>query len=211
MEAGKIKMKNKKLIGLCGRSGSGKSYVCSVFTDFGGLHLDTDKIYHDLLLPVDGELSPCTKEIAENFGFGVISPEKTPDRRRLGEVVFSDGEKLELLNRITHKYILKKTLDTVNASDAPFGVVDAPVLFESGFDKYCDFTVCVTADDEVCTERIMKRDKIDREKALLRLSNQLSREKLRELCDYEIVNGKGADVTERVRYILTETGLYHEL
>ena len=204
-------MKDRAVIGLCGRSGSGKSYVCKVFSSFGGLHLDTDRIYHDLLLPSDGVLSPCSAALSAAFGEDIIGEDMTPNSKKLGSIVFSDPEKLDLLNKITHKYIFEKTMQIVNETCAPFYVMDAPVLFESGFDKYCDFTVCVTADDEICIERIMKRDGADRERAVKRLSAQISVESLRERCDYEIVNNGTEDIGSRIKNILIETGLYHEI
>ncbi len=203
-------MNNKKIIGLCGRSGSGKGYVCRIFSSFGGLHLDTDRIYHSLLLPKDGVLSPCSTALAAAFGEDIIGEDMVPDRHRLGKIVFSDPAKLSVLNEITHKYIFQETMRTVESTDCTFYVMDAPVLFESGFDKYCDFTVCVTADDSVCIERIMKRDCIDRERAEARLASQKSVEELRALCDHEIVNDGINDVVSQIKSILTETGLHNE-
>lgn len=199
-------MKNRIMIGLCGRSGSGKSYVCRIFEELRGLHLDTDRIYHELLLPVNGEVSSCAAELANAFGEEIITKDNNVDRKKLSSVVFSDGKALSRLNEITHKYIFEETMRRFECSDAPFAVMDAPVLFESGFDKYCDFTVCVTADDEICVKRITERDGISADRARMRLENQLSREKLVSLCDYEIVNNGEEDLRERVKYILKERG-----
>ena len=77
------------LIGICGRSGAGKSFVCSVFASFGGCHIDTDKVYHDLLKPVDGALSPCAASLAEEFGNeiidGLIAADQTAKLSQLDE------------------------------------------------------------------------------------------------------------------------------
>jgi len=199
------------MIGLCGRSGSGKGYVCKIFSEYGGLHLDTDNIYHSLLLPAGGEASPCAAELAFAFGEEIFTAEKTVDRKKLSSIVFSDEEALERLNKITHKYIFNETMRLFDSSDAPFAVMDAPVLFESGFDKYCNFTVCVTADDETCIRRITERDGISPERAKMRLENQISKEKLTELCDYEIVNNGTEDVRKQIKDILKERGIISEL
>lgn len=196
-----------KLIGLCGRSGSGKGYVSMIFSRYGGMHLDTDKIYHRLLLPVDNELSPCSKELCRIFGDGIMGEDKIPDRKKLGAIVFSDKGKLSLLNGVTHKYILEEVMRQIGERAPLFAVVDAPVLFESGFDKYCDYTVCVVANDAVSVERIMRRDGVSSEQAVARLNNQISAEELSQRCDFRIVNDGASDVTEQVEKILTETGL----
>ena len=199
-------MNDTVLIGLCGRSGSGKGYVSSVFSSFGGYHIDTDAVYHDLLLPRNGEMSECTRAIADEFGDDVIS-NGTVDRGALSSIVFSDRERLETLNGIAHAYILKETRRLVGECGAPFAVVDAPLLIESGFDRLCSFTVCVVADDETCISRICRRDGVSREDALRRLSNQISADELVARCDYSIDNSLGRDVARDVKKILIEKGL----
>ncbi|MBR6050924.1 MAG: dephospho-CoA kinase [Clostridia bacterium] len=199
-------MKNTVVIGLCGSSGSGKGYVSSVFSSFGALHIDTDAVYHSLLEPSGGKMSPCVKAIKRKFGDSVVDGAKL-DRAALGDVVFSDAERRSELNAIAHAYIKKETLKIIRSTCAPFAVVDAPLLFESGFDRLCDFTVCVTADDETKIERIERRDGISRDKAQRRLAAQKSDAELLSLCDYSIDNSRGRDVTEDVAKILDEAGL----
>ena len=199
-------MKNTVVIGLCGSSGAGKGYVSSVFSSFGALHIDTDAVYHSLLEPSGDKMSACVKAIRREFGDSVLDGARL-DRAALGDIVFSDGEKRAALNRITHAYIKKETLKMIRSTRAPFAVVDAPLLFESGFDKLCDFTVCVTADDETKIERIIRRDGTTRENALRRLASQKSDAELLSLCDHSIDNSRGRDVTEDVAKILDEAGL----
>ncbi len=199
-------MKDTVKIGICGRSGSGKSYVCSVFSSFGGLHIDTDKVYHDLLEPRRGRMSACAAKIVSVFGDEVADGTRI-DRKRLGAIVFSDPEKLVILNRTVHPYILRKTKKLVAECEKPFALIDAPVLFESGFDRFCDFTVAVVADDETCISRIAKRDGISEEEALKRLSSQISKEELIEKCDFSVNNSAHCDVTPQVKELLSKTGL----
>lgn len=194
---------NKILIGICGRSGSGKSFVCSVFASFGGCHIDTDKVYHDLLEPKDGKLSPCAGSLAKEFGDEILNGLEV-DRKALGAIVFADRDRLEKLNAITHAYILEETLRMAEECGAPFALIDAPVLFESGFDKMCDYTVCVVADDETCVKRIMRRDGIGEDEARRRLANQISAEELIAKCDYAIDNSAHTDVEPAVRDVLID-------
>lgn len=194
------------VIGICGRSGSGKSYVSSCFASFGGRHIDTDAIYHDLLKPRGGEISACTKAIADEFGQEVVK-DGTLDRTALRKIVFSDREKLSRLNEISHAFIKKETLSIIKHSRAPFLLIDAPLLFESGFDALCDVTVCVTADEATQIRRIMKRDGIGEDDARRRLATQISNEELEAKCDYTVFNGAGVDAMPQVEKILIDKGL----
>lgn len=200
-----------RIIGLCGRSGSGKGFVARCFERFGGLHIDTDKIYHKLLEPSNSKMSECTKRLSEAFGTDIIGADLKPDRKKLSETVFASKSKLQLLNGITHRFILEEVKRIMETSDAEFSVIDAPLLFESNFDKLCDSTVCVVCSDEKCIERITERDGIDKERALKRLDNQLSADRLIQLCDYTVVNDGLRDVKTQVKRILVDMELYHEL
>lgn len=199
-------MENTVLIGVCGMSGSGKSYVSSVFASFGGYHIDTDKVYHSLLEPRRGRLSPCSSAIEREFGPSVIK-DGTVDRVSLGKIVYSDPERLLALNRIAHAYIKRATLSEVKKCGSKFALIDAPVLFESGFDRLCDFTVCVCADEETRIKRIVSRDKISEKDARRRLSNQTPQSDLIRKCDFTVDNSFGRDVTDDVKKILSEKGL----
>ena len=181
-----------KKIGLCGGSGSGKGVVCSIFNELGIPYIDTDKVYHELI-STDSE---CAKELIFTFG-EQLSAFPGIDRIKLREVVFSSKEKLKILNDITHKHILNKTRriikDISSDPSVPGVIIDAPLLFESGFDKECDITVCVIADESVRIDRITKRDNISKDVALARISAQISNADLIKRCDYSIDNNTTVD------------------
>ena len=173
-----------KVIGLCGGSGAGKGTVCSIFNDFGIKNIDTDKVYHSLI-STDSE---CTIELISAFGNSIYSNPGI-DRKALANIVFSSPEKLNLLNKITHKHILASVRRFISeCEDAPAVIVDAPLLFESGFDKECDLTVCVIADDDVRIKRITARDCISVEKAKARINSQIPNSALIKKCNYAIEN-----------------------
>ena len=179
-----------KVIGLCGRSGSGKGYVCELLECRGVRCIDTDAVYRRLTAPSKRRRA-LVSELARAFGENVVAPDNSLDRRALGEIVFSDDAALEMLDRIAHRHILREVRSLL-ARFAKEGVaiacVDAPVLFESGFDKECDVTVCVTASEETRVRRIMRRDGIGEEAARRRLASQKSDDELRLLCTTVIVN-----------------------
>lgn len=193
------------VIGLCGSSGSGKGYACQIFSLRNVAYIDTDRVYREEVLsdPL------CINELTGFFG-NCILENGAVSKKRLATLVFEgkDSEKrLARLNEITHKYIKVKTLELISDFEKQgyaAVLVDAPVLFESGFDKICDVTVCVTAPIETKIERIMKRDSITREKAIARLSSQLDDRDLRARCTYEIDNSGTQDVTGQIISILKD-------
>lgn len=178
-----------KVIGLCGGSGSGKGMVSSFFSDAGIPVIDTDAIYHEL---TSGS-SDCLSELKAEFGDRIIK-DGALDRGALAAIVFQSCDstaKRMRLNQITHRYILEeaeKRLSVLAERGCSIAVVDAPLLFESGFDKKCDVTIAVIADDEKRIERIVMRDGISRERALERISSQISNADLIFATDYQIYN-----------------------
>ncbi|MBR5448073.1 MAG: dephospho-CoA kinase [Clostridia bacterium] len=201
------------VIGLCGRSGSGKSFVSRLFEGFGVPAIDTDKVYREMTgVPECGELSPCMRELTHEFGDMILSPDKSLNRRALADIVFARGagEKLRSLNRITHRYILGEAERRIEkyAGEGKWAViVDAPLLFESGFDKKCNVIIAACAPEETLVERIVARDGIDVDAAVRRLAVQLSDADVKHRADYVINTDRDeaslkreiARVLERIR------------
>ncbi len=187
------------LIGLCGRSGSGKGYIAALFAEKGIPAVDTDKVYRDMTAPAE-ILSPCMRDLAAHFGESVKNPDNSLNRAVMRSLVFAGedaekaaqcGENLTMLNRITHAHILEKTREIAHAylqNGAPFVLIDAPVLYESGFDAHCAAVLCITAPEEVRIARIMKRDGITREAAVARLQSQMANEELLRKADFVLEN-----------------------
>ena len=181
-----------KLIGLCGGSGSGKSFVCSIFNEYGILSINADSVYHDMI-STDSE---CTRELISVFG-NEIAANVGIDRAKLRNVVFSSNDKLKLLNEITHKHILTETRRLISriteTTDCKALIFDAPLLFESGFDEECDVTVCVVADEQTRINRIIERDSISIEAAKARINSQIPNDELIKKCDYSIENNSSVE------------------
>lgn len=176
-----------KIIGLCGQSGAGKTTALEIFENNGFAVVDCDEVSRFVTVPH----SPCIVELVEAFGDRILNSDGTLRRREVAEISFSDPEKLQTLNRITHKYILAEVfgrIDKFRAQDFSAVVIDAPVLFESGLDKSCDMTLAICAPLDVRLERIMERDKISKQSAQARISRQLSEKELSHLADRVIMN-----------------------
>ena len=191
-----------KVIGICGSSGSGKSTVCDFFRKRGISVFDCDEIYHELV----SAPSDCLLDIAKAFGSDVISDGKL-DRKILGEIVFHDKNKRLLLNQISHKHVLLRLEDLIKKAELDneeFCLIDAPLLFEAGVERYCDLVCSVISPTKEQIQRICLRDHISEEKAKLRISNQISREELIKRSDFLIENDGSITDLERSCYMLLE-------
>ena len=184
-------------VGLTGPSGAGKGTVAALFARYGIPSIDTDAVYHALLVPP----SPCLDELAARFGSSILTSEGRLDRKALAALVFATGHEAELadLNRIAHRHVLDETrrrLVDHEAQGAPAVLVDAPQLFESGFDAECDRILVVLAPWETRLARIMERDGITREQALARLNAAHPDDFFRARADLILVNDGDPSVLE---------------
>lgn len=190
-------------IGLAGGSGSGKAVVSSLFSLNGIPAFDCDAVYHELI----SQNGTLTNELVAAFGEGVRSPRGGIDRRALFDAAFCDQAKRELLNAVSHRRILSVCREWIGRAERDgFSAVliDAPLLYESGFDRECDLTIAVTAPEEVRLERIVRRDGISREEAERRIAAQIPDEELAKRADYVIRNGADLpDVFFQVKNILS--------
>lgn len=175
------------IIGLCGGSGSGKGTVAELFLKHGIPSIDADAVYRELT----ARGAQLLNMLSDEFGADILSENGELDRKKLSSIVFSNPEKLRLLNSITHSEIIKETERRIKKYESEgFSAVifDAPLLFESGFDQKCDVIISVTAPIELRIERLVSRDGINAEAARKRISSQLSDGYLREHSDYVIEN-----------------------
>lgn len=160
------------VFGITGGSGSGKSSASERFRENGIYVIDADKTAREVVR--QGE--PCLEELVKELGGEILNDDGGLNRRKTGDIVFSDKKKLDILNRITHKYIQKALEDQLNKIDTDIAAVDGAVIIGSPVEKMCSFLVSVMADKEIRLARIMARDNISREAALKRIESQPSDE-----------------------------------
>ena len=179
-----------KVIGLCGGSGSGKGTVASLLSELGIPTIDTDLVYRELT----STPSECLSELRDEFGAEIVGSDGALDRVYLRAIVFEgDGaeEKRRRLNEITHFHILAETrrrLARFAESGVLAATVDAPLLYESGFDRECDAVIAVLAERDARIRRVTERDGIAPEAAARRIDTQISDDELAERADFTIVN-----------------------
>ena len=159
----------KKIYGLTGMSGAGKTTVSDIFKNCGFLVINCDKVARE----VTEKGTACLKEIGQKFP-GVINSDGTLDRKKLGGIVFNDSDKLKMLNDTIYPYITYRVIKQIENVDKGYILLDAPTLFESGIDYICDGVVSVVCDREISVQRIMARDNVTKEMAQSRLSSQHS-------------------------------------
>ncbi len=155
------------IIGLTGLTGAGKSTAAAALRRLGCHVIDADRVGHEVTTRPD-----ILEKIKTAFGAGCILPDGTLDRRALGKIVFSDGEKLKKLNAITHPPITEAIAAEAAAHSGETVVIDAAALGESGLDRLCGEVWRVTAPEELRLARIMERDGLSRTEAVNRILSQ---------------------------------------
>ena len=180
------------IFGITGQTGSGKSSVSEIFRSFGADVIDADKISREVCTAG----SECLKEIEESFGSEIIIEDGELDRRRLGGIVFSDPQKLELLTGITHRYIKDAVIDRIKNSKSGICTIDGAVLIGSNMEELCEYMVAVIADEDLRKKRIMARDGLSEDEALRRIRAQRDESFYRAHSDYIIENNGSTETLE---------------
>lgn len=176
----------KKVIGLTGNIGCGKSSVSNEFRKFGADIIDADIISRQIF-----EKKEVIDEINASFPKAVVNGRI--DRKILGDIVFSDKKKLEKLNLITHKKILSIIKEKIKNSESDLVIVDAALLYEAGLENIVDKVIVVYCNEKLQIDRVMKRDKISREDALKRIKSQMNQQIKIDKSDFCIDNSGDID------------------
>ena len=169
------------IIGITGGTGCGKTTLLKTIAEKGGLILDCDAIYHELLATDISLLNAIETRFPGTVENGTLQ------RKKLGAIVFSDEKALKDLNKITHGAIKAEVLRRL-AHKPKLAAIDAIGLFEGGLAELCDTTVAVTAPEEVRIQRLMLRDNISEEYARSRIAAQHPESWFREHCDCTLEN-----------------------
>ena len=200
-----------RIIGLTGPSGAGKGSIVPLLAKASIPYLDTDEVYHRLV----SYKSPCVCALSDAFGSAVLETDGSLDRKRLAEIVFcgtaEEKTRLSLLNAITHKFVLDECrlwLRSMEADGYKAALIDAPLLYESGFDRECDTVIAIIAPKEQRLQRIIERDAISKERALSRINAQPSDDFYKERADFLIVNdGDKETLLRKTSEVLRSLGL----
>jgi dephospho-CoA kinase len=189
------------VIGLTGGIVSGKTTVAWMFKELGAKIIDADMIAREIVQPH----KKAWKEIVENFGEEILKENQEINRKKLGNIVFSNQTKLNYLNKITHPVIIeniKMQLSQISQQATRDNkeiicIVDAPLLFEAHLAGIMDRNIVVYIPEKEQIVRLVKRDGISRPEALKRIRAQMSLKVKISLADYVIDNSLSPENTKQ--------------
>lgn len=173
---------NKKVVAITGHSGCGKSYLGRYFASQGYTVIDCDLVAKEIHNDTE-----CQKQLCSAFGDDVVK-DGAVDKALLAKLAFADGESLQKLTDITHPFIIKNILDTIDASQQDIVFVDGAVIIGHDFEQYCDKFIVVVSDRNLQYGRLVGRDGITVEQARNRIEKQTPQEILLAKADYIIYN-----------------------
>lgn len=189
------------IIGVTGGIGSGKTTFSKALAEKGAYLIDADEIVHRLY-KVDKKLK---HKISEIFGKNVIINDQI-DRQQLSNIVTSDRNELEKLNRIVHERVEEEIKNEVNEkSSKKVIVLDVPIPTKTGFIDICDFIIVIKSSKQERINRIIKRNDISGYEAVKRLKMQISQKEYDEIADNIVLNnGTKEELKEKAIQIYEE-------
>lgn len=192
-------------VGLTGSIAVGKTFVCEVFEELGCFVLDADQTAREVVEPNTEGL----RQIVEEFGGGVLLENGKLDRKKLGSIVFADKSKRQLLNSIVHPLVKEKQDKWLKEKEKEYpeavAIVDAALMIESGGHRRFDKIIVVWCDSDIQLERLMYRDKLNRNEALMRIDSQMSQDEKKQYADFLVETTGGFEATrEQVKKVYLE-------
>ncbi len=181
-------------IAITGNIASGKSQLEKILIDNGYLVYDTDKIAHSIL-----------DTMTEFYGYDVFTNGKI-DRKKLGNLVFSDNKVKKELEDLIHPLVKQKILELFEKhKNDKYVFVSVPLLYESGFDSMFDKVILVTIDKNTQLNRLILRNNLTKEDALKRINAQIPQEEKIEKADFIIDNNSTIEnLKEKLNHIIKE-------
>ncbi len=185
-------------LGITGGIGSGKSVICKILESFGVPVFRADEEGRKLLA-CD---SSVQNRVIRLLGKEILTGDK-PDTRKIAAIVFSNPDKLAALNGIIHPAVRESFIKwSEQFAHSPCVAEEAAILFESGGAKLLDYTILVTAPEEVRITRTMQRDNISEEEVKRRMKYQWSDEEKKKHADFVITNDENNALIPQVIAIL---------
>lgn len=184
------------ILGLTGGIASGKSTVAKIFADNGAKVIDADQVARQVVQV--GTVG--IKKIQQTFGGQILAADGQIDRKRLGQIVFSDPLALKKLTAITGPLIreeLHRQLANLQHQQAKLVILMIPLLFEADYQKWCNETMSVTLAPKKQLQRLQQRDQLSLVEAQARINAQMSAEKRNQLANYVISNDDGVGALEK--------------
>ena len=177
-----------QVVGLTGGIATGKSTVSALLRKAGAVIIDADRIARKVVK----KGQPAYREIAQNFGKTILLPDGEINRSVLGDIIFNDPQKKQLLNRIVHPHVRKeqdRQLKHIQKKDPDAIVIlDIPLLIESQMQKDLSEVIVVYTPEHIQIKRLMQRDGISKADSLARVRSQMPIEEKKEKATIVIDN-----------------------
>lgn len=174
-------------VGLTGGIGAGKSEVSRRLAGYGAVVIDADAVAREVV----GPGTPGLAAIAGAFGPGVLLPDGSLDRPKLGETVFGDPGARQRLNEIVHPLVaarMRELEEQAAAAGAQVVVHDVPLLAENGLAGQYDVVVVVDVAPRVQLERLARERGLSRAQAQARIAAQAGRSARLAVATYVVDN-----------------------
>lgn len=189
-------------IGLTGGIGTGKTEVLNILRNFGAYTIEADLLAHQIYSP--GE--KAWQAIVDAFGSSVLTAERQINRKKLGEIVFADSNKLNQLNQIVHPKILehlKKLIGEYRTAGVRLLVIEAAILIEAGWIEIVDSVWVMKATPEIVIQRLSKKTTLTKKQITQRINAQISDAERQEKADAILTNnGDKADLINQVNQLM---------
>ena len=186
-------------VGLTGGLGSGKSTASKFFNSLGAFILDADNAAKKLI-----ESSKEVKnELIKEFGTDIMDANSNVDKKKLARVAFQDEDHQQRLNYVVHPHIhnaIDKSFNEIlDQNNHELFIVDAALIYESGYDAHLDYVIVVTAQLKHRMERALNRNTLTRDEILKRIEFQWPEEDKTGLADFVIHNdGTEAELNDQI-------------
>jgi dephospho-CoA kinase len=181
----------KYIIGLTGNIATGKSVVATMLERLGARAIDADALAHQVM----EKGTPVWQAVVREFGEGILSQDRSINRKKLGDIVFADQVALRHLEALVHPAVIVRTKELIESSQEPVVVVEAIKLIEAGMHRTCHALWVVTCSPEQQLTRLMEQRGLTEEEARQRIEAQPPQEAKLALADVVIDNSGSLDET----------------
>ena len=186
-----------QVIGLTGGIATGKSTVSALLEKAGAVIIDADRIARQVVK----KGLPAYREIIENFGESILLPDGEINRSALGDIIFNDSQKKQLLNRIVHPHVRKeqnRQLKGIEKKDpGAIVILDIPLLIETQTYRDLSEVIVVYAPEHIQMKRLMQREDISKSDALARIRSQIPIEEKKDKATIVIDNSGTRENTRK--------------
>ena len=197
-------------IGLTGGIGTGKSEVLSILRDLGASTVQADLLAHEIYSPG----KPAWQDIIHTFGSEILTAEHQIHRKKLGEIVFADKNKLSKLNQIVHPRIfehLKELIEKQEMAGVRLLVIEAAILIEAEWTEIVDSVWVVKASKSIIIDRLKGKTTLSEKQITQRINAQISDAKRQEKANEIITNnGDKSELRDQVRKLIIANNLNQE-